>query len=512
MTTRLARPSRFSKAVCRNCRVSYSTSARILPDTDKSVNSFISYVSKSDLEVPASPGVLSGVPIAIKDNICTENLPTTCASDMLKDFNAKYDATVVGLLKQAGARIIGKTNCDAFGMGSLNLQSAFGPVINPFQSSTDSKPWTEREQRSAGGSSGGSAAAVASKQASAALGTDTGGSIRLPASYCGVVGFKPSYGLLSRWGVVSYADSLDTVGIIASNVQDTKAVFDVVSQYDSKDPTSIPPEFRDEAATLCSDAIGNAISRTSGSLSGLRIGIPQEYFPTELDPSLITSLRRVLEKMKSMGATLVPVSLPSTLYALSAYYVLASAEASSNMARYDGVTYGTYVPPSMYVNKNKTADVYAYTRSAGFGREVRKRILMGTYALTADAFDNYYLQAQKLRNLVRADFNKVFRVPNVLDAISEIRAETSFYDIHVLLHLSAIRTAPPLEEAASQSLEAYVQDTLTVPASLAGLPAMSIPAGLGVDGWPLGVSVVGQWGCDEMVLRVGEVIEQGQSE
>lgn len=325
-----------------------------------------------------------------------------------------------------------------------------------------------------------------------------------------MVGLKPSYGVVSRWGVVSFADSLDCVGVMASTVDEAQKVFDLVSVYDAKDPTSVMPEVRKRASRLSSkhqegfDAMG--------SLEGLRIGVPQEYFPAELRPSTLAPLRRLLQTLKSRGASLIPVSLPSTPYALSAYYVISSAEASSNMARYDGIEFGLSVPPPPGTDIAKASNVYAYTRSHGFGLEVQKRILLGTYALSADAFNNYYLQAQRVRKRVKADFNRVFCVPNALSAPSEVMSSSRGDGVHVLLHPSAIQTAPllptlhpPAREG--DGLDAYVQDVLTVPASLAGLPALSIPAGVAGDGWPVGVSVVGQWGCDGMVLDVGRICE-----
>ncbi|QRW17025.1 amidase [Rhizoctonia solani] len=430
---------------------------------------------------PASPpvsatqtqGPLSGKPIAVKDNICTSDMPTTCSSKMLQEFCPPYDATCVGLLRRAGGVIVGKTNCDEFGMGSLNTHSAFGPVKNPFK---------QGPARSAGGSSGGSAAAVAANLCFAALGTDTGGSIRLPAAYCGVVGFKPSYGMISRWGVVSYADSLDCVGVLASKVEDAELVYDVLSQYDPRDPTSIPPDLR-EAAKQNAETKIRQLS-TSDDLSGVRIGIPQEYFPKELDSSSLIPFRDLLERLRSRGAQLVPVSLPSTSYALSAYYVLASAEASSNLARYDGVRFVPSPPlpstPSLQLTKMDGAN--------------------------NSAFENYFLQAHRVRALVRADFDRVFG-KSVLarggaDGNNNNDNDTK-ETVDILLHPSAIRTAPLLESKDEKSIDAYVQDVLTVPASLAGLPAMSVPCGYGPDGWPVGVSVVGQWGFDEYVCRVG---------
>ncbi|KAI9440754.1 amidase signature enzyme [Lactarius indigo] len=441
--------------------------------------------------------------VAVKDNICTKNMPTTCSSAMLRDFKSPFDATVVQLLSGSGATIIGKTNCDEFGMGSLNIHSVHGPVVNPYQHPANAVEWHGRERRSAGGSSGGSAAAVAAGMCDAALATDTGGSVRLPASYCGVVGLKPSYGLISRWGVVSFADSLDCVGIIGKNVASTSQVFDVLSKFDERDPTAARSNTREKARELSSEQMVEGLSLDFRDLTGLHIGIPQEYFPASLDNSIISPFRRVIRALKTRGATVLPVSLPNTRYALSAYYVIASAEASSNLARYDGVQYGTHVPLPPGAISRSPADVYAHSRTAGFGAEVKRRILLGTYALTADAFDNYFLQSQRLRQCIRDDFMRVFRVPNPL-AVSPMCNEAG---VHVLLHPSAVRTAPRLDE--QDGLDAYTQDVLTVPASLAGLPALSVPIAAGAegDGWPLGVSIVGQWGCEKMVLAVGAAIE-----
>ncbi|EGN96886.1 hypothetical protein SERLA73DRAFT_185118 [Serpula lacrymans var. lacrymans S7.3] len=455
---------------------------------------------------------LQGVAVAVKDNICTSSSPTTCSSEVLYEFTSPYDATVVEILRKAGADIVGKANCDEFGMGSLNIYSAHGPVVNPFQvPGAEECSWIDRERRSAGGSSGGSAAAVAAGMCYAALATDTGGSVRLPASYCGVVGLKPSYGLISRWGVVSFADSLDCVGVLAKSVDAVKNIFGTISSYDPKDPTSATPDSRQKSFEL-SEAYLPSLDTVNGkfSMSGLRIGIPQEYFPTELDPTILYPIRKIISSLRLLGASIVPVTLPSTPYALSAYYVIASAEASSNLARYDGVEYGKQgsLPPG--TDRSKASSVYAHTRSAGFGGEVQKRILLGTYALTADAFDNYFLQAQRVRRLIQADFDRVFRMPSALSSVSRSNAE----GVDVLLHPSAIRTAPllPLSTGghardSAFGLDAYLQDILTVPASLAGLPALSVPAGSASDGWPIGASIVGQWGADDIVLRMGRAIE-----
>ncbi|KAI0831979.1 amidase signature enzyme [Trametes gibbosa] len=498
-----------SRSQC--CKLSSARTLRrrnaSLQATNASVNALIASGSSDANAYPASrSGPLAGMSVAVKDNICTKSLPTTCSSRILEGFTSPFDATVVSLLSQGGAGIVGKANCDEFGMGSLNVHSVHGPVVNPFG-------FASGERRSAGGSSGGSAAAVAAGICDAALGTDTGGSVRLPASYCGVVGLKPSYGIVSRWGVVSFADSLDCVGVLGRDILTVKRVHRTISIYDSRDPTAAPSSVRKRAAELQRNRLA---SLQDGQLTGLRIGIPQEYFPTELQPSVIDSVRQVLTSLKARGAALVPISLPSTPYALSAYYVLSSTEASSNLARYDGIEYGLRVEPPLGANLTKTANVYAHTRSLGFGKEVQRRILLGAYALSADAFENYFLQAQRVRNLIKADFDRVFRIPNALRASEHVALLERGIDI--IIHPSAIQTAPQLPvdtidtSSDSSSLDAYVQDVLTVPASLAGLPALSIPAGQGEDGWPIGVSVVGQWGSDELVLAVGEIIEKCRAE
>ncbi|KAF8892164.1 amidase signature domain-containing protein [Infundibulicybe gibba] len=463
-----------------------STSAtewrRVISEKNASINAFV-YTCPP----PSTSGsTLDGVSIAVKDNICTENMPTTCSSSMLRDFTSPYEATVVDLLRKTGADIIGKTNCDEFGMGSLNTHSIHGPVVNPYNlySATETQP------RSAGGSSGGSAAAVAAGMCYAALGTDTGGSIRLPAL------------IVVLWGVVSFADSLDCVGVMAATVPDVARIFD---------PTAATAAIRERAAMSLSQR-GFNDHKTLGP--SLRIGVPQQYFPSEMSPSIIHPFRRVMSSLVAAGATVIPVSLPSTSHALSAYYVLASAEASSNMARYDGIQYGMHVKPPHGSDATKTANVYAHTRSAGFGSEVKKRILLGTYALTADAFDNYFLQAQRARQLVKDDFNSIFRLPDFYS--SAALAGENADGVDVLMHPSAIRTAPPLSSTANSDIDTYVQDVLTVPASLAGLPALSVPCdtaadGEAADGWPIGVSVVGQWGSDLLVLKVGELIERLRS-
>ncbi|KAF9494899.1 amidase signature enzyme [Pleurotus eryngii] len=471
-------------------------------DKNDSINAIV-HLASEDGSGALTDGPLQKVAIAVKDNICTKSMPTTCSSAMLEDFRSPYDATVVRLLKEAGADLVGKTNLDEFGMGSLNTYSIHGPVVNPFQLPNENSSWESREKRSAGGSSGGSAAAVAAGMCYAALGTDTGGSIRLPASYCGVTGFKPSYGLISRYGVVSFADSLDCVGVIAKTTKRVRTVAEVIMVPDPRDPTSASHALR-------SNASSHSPRLSAAHLNGLRVGVPAEYFPSELVTSVITPTRRVLSALQSLGATIVSVSLPSTPYALSAYYVIACAEASSNLARYDGVEYGLNVTVQRTRSGDTAMRSYATTRTQGFGAEVRKRILLGTYALRADAFDNYFQQALRVRQLVRDDFNKTFRSPDVRFVESPLAAAPDQPGVDIIVHPTAIQPAPLIDGNVKQGLDAYVQDVLTVPASLAGLPALSIRSESSIrdsHGWPIGVTIVGQWGSDDMVLRVGEMVD-----
>lgn len=439
-------------------------------------------------------GSLAAWTVSIKDNICTKDMPTTCSSKMLESYTSPFEATSVRLLREAGANIIGKTNCDEFGMGSMNLDSAFGPVYNPRV--PDGQP-----PRVAGGSSGGAAASVAAKYCKVAIGSDTGGSIRLPAAYCGVYGFKPSYGLISRWGLVSYADSLDTIGIIASRHDEVKATFDVLSQFDDRDPTSISQNVRNKADKVAEEAL-RGIGK-SGNLNGLRIGVPQQFFAKEVHARVMPSVRKTLSALKQLGAEIVPVNLPNVKYALSAYYVLASAEASSNLARYDGVRFGyrsdelESIKEVQERNSTKFARHIARTRSEGFGKEVKKRILLGTYSLTSELFDNYFLQAQRVRQLIRKDLDGTFCLNNVLES-SDLKARAG---VHAIVHPSAVDIAPLVSEAKETGVETYTQDLLTVPASLAGLPSISVPAGR-AEGMPVGVTISTQWGCEPILWRI----------
>jgi aspartyl-tRNA(Asn)/glutamyl-tRNA(Gln) amidotransferase subunit A len=450
------------------------------------------YGDKAEIALASAEGSLTGRRVSVKDNICTSDMPTSCSSKMLLDYQSPFEATSVRLLRQAGAHIVTKTNCDEFGMGSANLYSVHGKVINPHSQIG--------QERVAGGSSGGAAVGVALDEVSIALASDTGGSIRTPAAYCGVYGLKPSYGLISRWGVVPYADSLDTVGILGKDVEKVSAAFKVISQYDVQDPTSVTTEARKRAGIVSQETIGN-VGDAQGPLSGLRVGIPREFFPAELNRDMLPHLRSFLSNLKSKGAAIVSVEMPTVRYALSAYYVLASAEASSNLAKYDGIRYGHRAERSPASKSFATSPFHQHiskTRSQGFGKEVQKRILLGTYSLTSDLFDNYFLQAQKVRTLIRQDFDRVFRVHNVLSR-KEQRNKTDGVD--VLVTPSTVDIAPTLPEAERMGIKAYTQDLLTVPASLAGLPAISIPAGQ-ARGMPVGVTLTGQWGCEDVLFNI----------
>jgi aspartyl-tRNA(Asn)/glutamyl-tRNA(Gln) amidotransferase subunit A len=380
-------------------------------------------------------------------------------------------------------------------MGSHSQTNYPQPVQSPF--SRGGKPL------SPGGSSGGSAVAVATGEAWAALGTDTGGSVRLPAAYCGVVGFKPSYGLLSRWGVIQYANSLDTVGVLAGNVEDTGKVFNALNTYDSNDPTSLADNVRQRIAS-------QALKKSTG----LRIGIPQEYNIEELTAPVRDTWNLTLSRLQQAGHTLVPVSLPTTQQALSAYYVLAPAEASSNLAKYDGIRYGQRTSgPDAVTQEN--LPLYSRTRGEGLGEEVRRRILLGAYALSSEAIDNYFIQAQKVRRLVQQDFDRVFAAENPLH---DTRGSQGDEGVDFLLTPTAPSLPPTLADLERQTtVEGYMLDVFTVPASLAGLPALSVPVPIegparenmdAQDVHSAGMQIIGQYGSDEGVLEVGGIIEE----
>jgi aspartyl-tRNA(Asn)/glutamyl-tRNA(Gln) amidotransferase subunit A len=439
--------------------------------------------------------------LAVKDNIATSEFPTQCASHILSAHPSPFEATVVRQLRKRGATVVGKTNMDEFGMGSHSINSVHGAVKNPL---------AKDDNVSAGGSSGGSAVAVRLGDADVALGTDTGGSIRLPAAYTGTVGYKPSYGMVSRFGVVPYANSLDTVGFMA---KDVKPIHDLVfkakiyEEHDPQDPTSLPSASRKR----CTETIPSALP----DLSKLSIGIPLEYNIDELDPSIRAAWISAASSLEAQGATLVPISLPSTKEALCAYYVLAPAEASSNLAKYDGVRYGKRGEGSDAIGET----LYSDTRGDGFGEEVRRRILLGTYSLSSEAIDNYFIQAQKVRRMVQQDFDRVFRLDNPLYEpaqfdLSDMAEATGMEDktgpvqVDFILCPTAPTFPPKLEEIEEQSsVDVYMNDVFTVPASLAGLPAVSIPANVKGNQFPAGLQIIGQYWDDQRVLQLAEKLK-----
>lgn len=467
---------------------------------------------RNDKSHPLS--AIDGQLIAIKDNICTLQEPTTCASAFLQRFRSPFTSTVVEKLKDSGAVIAGKTNLDEFGMGSHTINSIHGPVKSPWPSSGG--------DRTIGGSSGGSALAVATEQCYAAIGTDTGGSVRLPAAWTGTVGFKPSYGLVSRWGVVAYANSLDTVGMIARSVEAVKQVYDQVRGHDSKDPTSISPASRSRIQH-------HVQSRPKPK--HLCIGLPTEYLVSELHPFIHTAWSRALQSLRKRGHSIHHISLPTTKIALSAYYVLAPAEASSNLAKYDGVRYGNKGPlpslsslsssssPSV---KRGTNVLFSTTRYQNFGPEVRRRILLGSYTLSSTAIDNYFLRAQKVRRLVQDDFNRAFNLSHPLlpqSSLSSPGAKTENKNekkegVDVIISPTSLNFPPLISELQEMyekdPARQFHEDLYTVPASLAGLPAISVPVA-GVDGgeeWEkVGLQIMGQYGDDDLVLEVARELE-----
>jgi aspartyl-tRNA(Asn)/glutamyl-tRNA(Gln) amidotransferase subunit A len=408
---------------------------------------------------------LDGIPIAVKDLYCTKDVLTTAGSHILDGFHPPYEATVTEKLWNSGAVMLGKANLDEFAMGSSNTTSYYGPVENPWRRPGDNRPLVP------GGSSGGSAAAVAARAAVAATGTDTGGSIRQPASFCGIVGLKPTYGRCSRWGVVAYASSLDHPGPMTRAVRDAAIMLRAMAGHDPRDSTSAPIAVPDFEAAL------------TGDIRGLRIGIPREY-RTEGMPGEIDALwLQGTEWLRTAGAEPVEISLPMTKHALAAYYIIAPAEASSNLARYDGVRFG------LRVDGDSLEHMYELTRAAGFGAEVRRRVLIGTYVLSAGYYDAYYLKAQRVRTLVARDF------------------ASAFERVDCILTPTAPSAAFAIGEKSDDPIAMYLNDVFTVPANLAGLPAISVPAGLSADGLPLGLQIIGRAFDEETVLRVAGVLE-----
>jgi len=408
---------------------------------------------------------LAGVPIAIKDVFTTRGVRTTAGSKVLANFIAPYDATAVQRLEGAGAIILGKTNCDEFAMGSSNENSGFHPVRNPHDHS-----------RVPGGSSGGSAAVVAAGTAAASIGSDTGGSIRQPAAFCGVVGFKPTYGRVSRYGLIAFASSLDHVGPFGKTVKDVALMLQCMAGRDPLDSTSAEVP------------VPNYLEHVGQPVTGLKIGIPKEYFGEGLDAEVRAAVGAAIEELAKAGCEIVPISLPHTEYAIPTYYVVATAEASSNLARYDGVRYG------VRASDGKTlAEMYRRTRDAGLGTEVKRRIMLGTYALSAGYYDAYYLKAQRVRSLLARDFDQAFAT---VDAIATPTTPTPAFK---------------LGEKTDDPLAMYLADIYTVTANLAGIPGISVPCGKSKAGLPIGVQIFGKHFDEPTVLRVAHVVEHAMA-
>jgi len=421
---------------------------------DDRYNAFITTLSTAE----TGAGKLSGTLVAIKDNISTRGIPTTCASRILTGYVPPYDAHVVTLLKREGAAIVGKTNMDEFGMGNTTESSVFGPTLNPVDPS-----------RVPGGSSGGSAAAVASGMVRMALGTDTGGSIRCPAAFCGIVGLKPTYGRVSRYGLIAYANSLEQIGPMARTVEDVSLLMEVLTAYDPRDSTAISCPYRH---------IPNP------SVTGVKIGVPEEFFGEGVDPRVAAVVWKAITRLEGDGAEIVACRMPSMTFALAAYYVTCTSEASSNLARFDGIRYG---PPAD--TKRPWHEAYQERRREGFGTEVRRRIILGTFALSSGYYGKYYAKAQAARQQVREDFVRLFRTVDVIAGPTMPTVAFRFGE-------------------KSDPLSMYLSDVLTSPANLAGVPAISVPCGT-QDGLPVGLQVMGPWFRDEKVIDVAAAYEHG---
>ena len=404
--------------------------------------------------------LLLGIPIAHKDLFCTQGTKTTCGSKMLKDFVSPYDATVVARLKDSGAVTLGKTNCDEFAMGSSNENSFFGPTRNPWG-----------QNRVPGGSSGGSASAVAADLCAMATGTDTGGSIRQPASFCGVTGLKPTYGRVSRWGMIAYASSLDVGGPLAKTAHDAAIMLNAIAGHDSKDSTSVSISTEDYTQSL------------DAPLTNLRIGLPRQYFSKDLDPRVATIIQETARDLEKLGATLVDIDLQKSTLSLPAYYVIAPAEASTNLSRYDGVRYGYRCDDPLDLE-----DMYTRSRTEGFGNEVKRRIMIGTYALSAGYYDAYYKKAQKIRRLVKQDFDNAFQ------------------NVDVILSPTSPFTAFELG-AKKDPVSMYLEDVYKLGVNLAGIPGISVPAGF-IDGLPIGAQLIAPDFKEGLLLNIAHQYQQ----
>lgn len=442
-----------------------------IESTEKQLNSFVTVTSDEALKAAeiADKRIalgdikpLTGIPLAVKDIFCTKDVLTTCSSKILSNFKPPYDATSIAKIKNEGAVIVGKTNMDEFAMGSSTETSFYGTTKNPWN--TDLIP---------GGSSGGSASSVAADQCIASLGTDTGGSIRQPAALCGVVGMKPTYGRVSRFGVVAFASSLDQVGPMTKDVEDAAILLESVAGFDGGDSTSVNKE------------VPNYRSLLTGDIKGLKIGVPKEYFIDGIDPEVDDSVKKAIAQMESLGTEIIDISLPHTDYATAVYYIVAPAEASSNLARYDGVKYGFRT-----ASNNGLLDMYKKTRAEGFGAEVKRRIMLGTYALSAGYYDAYYLKAQKVRTLISNDFKEAFKKCDVI--------------MTPTVPSPAFKTG----EKTDDPLQMYLSDIFTISCNLAGLPGISLPCGFSKGGLPMGLQILGNHFDETTVLKSAYAYEQ----
>jgi len=445
-----------TKSFINNSKKSKKLNAYITECFDEALKSAKDFDKKKDFT-----GLLSGVPIAVKDLFCTKNVKTTAGSKILHNFIPTYESTVTNNLWTQGAFLLGKLNCDEFAMGSSNETSFFGNVKNPYG-----------EKLVPGGSSGGSASALAANLTPATIGTDTGGSIRQPASFTGTVGLKPTYGKCSRWGIVAFASSLDQAGPMTNNVEDCALLLQAMSSFDPKDSTSINTK------------VENYTSKLTEKVKGIKIGIPKEYRVDNMPEEIENLWKKGIDFLKDAGAIIKNISLPHTKYALPTYYIVAPAEASSNLARYDGVKYGHRA------NGDSLNEMYENTRSEGFGDEVKRRILMGTYVLSSGYYDAYYLKAQKVRQLIKSDFDNAFN------------------DIDAILTPSTPNAAFKIGDKSDDPISMYLNDIFTVPVNLSGLPAISVPAGYDKNNLPLGLQLIGKPFDEQTVLNLSLAIEK----
>lgn len=416
-----------------------------------------------DARASGKKGALLGIPVAVKDLLNVKDQPCTCASKILEGYIAPYDAEVISKLRECGAILLGRVNMDEFAMGSSTENSALGKTVNPWNS-----------EYVPGGSSGGSAACVAADEAIVSLGSDTGGSIRQPASFCGCVGVKPTYGMVSRYGLTAFASSLDQIGPLSKTVKDAAILLSAISGKDPKDSTSVDVPVPDFAAELTE----------THDLSGMKLGLPKEFFVEGMDPEVEKAVRDAVDHFKDLGAEIVDVSLPNAKYAIAVYYIIATAEASANLARFDGIRYG------MRLDGKDPVELYGKTRAAGFGSEVKRRIILGTYVLSSGYYDAYYLRAQKVRTLIRQDFSKAFEK---CDAILAPVTPTPAYKIG---------------EKSDDPLKMYLDDILTTPVNLAGNCALSLPCGFSSGGMPIGLQIIGDAFDESKILRAGYAYEQ----